>query len=198
MWRRPPPRAPPAAAVAAYPTVDPKPPGCSPASSAPHHNYPSAPIYRARKGNGGTAGGLGFGGLAWREEAGDGTLSSARHSRSIWWTCSSRTAASAERLSLRADWRPQNISCRSSTRTLARSRNCRCRVDERELLLPDAGWASPPPPAAGSPAIALIKAALVVGLRWAWGRTIDSIRPLSWFCKKGTFSPSFSFFFLFV
>lgn len=123
-----------------------------------------APIYRTRKGNGGgTAGGLGFGGLAWREEAGDGTLSSARHSRSIWWTCSSRTAASAERLSLRADWRPQNISCRSSTRTLARSRNCRCRVDERELLLPDAGWASPPPPAAGSPAIALIKAALVAG-----------------------------------
>lgn len=56
-----------------------------------------------------------------KEEAGEDSLSSDFHSRSIWWTCSSRTATSAVRLSLRADWRSLNIPWRSSTRFLALS-----------------------------------------------------------------------------
>jgi hypothetical protein len=68
----------------------------------------------------------------WREEAGEGALSSERHSRSICWSCASRTAASAGRESLRADCRPEKTSCRSSTRVMARARNCWCRDPARD------------------------------------------------------------------
>jgi len=85
----------------------------------------------------------------WREEAGEGALSSERHSRSICWSCASRTAASAGRESLRADCRPEKTSCRSSTRVMARARNCWCRDPARDdgpfpiaAAIGELGWKS--------------------------------------------------------
>lgn len=49
-------------------------------------------------------------------------------------------------------WRPEYISWRSSTRVLARSRNCQCHDDERDPLSGAEPWMSPPP-LDGSPAI---------------------------------------------
>ena len=68
------------------------------------------------------------------EEAGEGSLSSAFHSRSIWWTCSSSTTASTVRLSFLANCRSRNISCKSSTRFFALSLKSLCDADLQLFL----------------------------------------------------------------
>lgn len=69
-----------------------------------------------------------------REEAGEGSLSSAFHSRSIWWSCSSRSATSIVRLSFLANCRSKNMTCRSSTWFLALSLKSLCDADLQLLL----------------------------------------------------------------
>lgn len=72
----------------------------------------------------------------WKEEAGDVSFSSDFHSRSIWWTCSSRSVASIVRLSFLANWRSMNMPCKSSTRFLALSLNSLCETDLQLLFEP--------------------------------------------------------------
>ena len=69
-----------------------------------------------------------------KDEAGEGSLSSDFHSRSIWFTCSSRRVTSTPLLSFLANWRSKSIPCKSSTRFLALSLNSLCEVDLQVIL----------------------------------------------------------------
>lgn len=74
--------------------------------------------------------------LTTNEDAGEGSCSSAFHSLSIWWTCSSKTATSVVRLSFLAFWRLVNIPWRSLTRFFAFSFKSRWEVDWHLLFIP--------------------------------------------------------------